>query len=423
MQSRLRIAPLTRVLIQLALVGAAFILAQPSTSQNTSEYSSDGAWNWFTEPRALRHNTKTYVGWVDRSGSVVISSYDHISKTQQSFTLKDKLQKDDHNNPSLLVLPDNRLMAFYSAHSGQDLFFRTSRNPEDISAWEPEQRLGTNTPGERGFTYPNPILLSGENITLYLFWRGGNWQPTFATSKDNGITWSSAQTLISHPGHRPYIKYVSDGVDTIHFAYSEGHPRDFLNNVYYGYYKNGTFYYANGSVITDMNALPFKPEAGDKVYDVTTQGKAWVWDIALDQEKHPVIVYATFANTQNHQYHYARWGGTQWINHPITTAGTYIDGPGEPFYSGGVTLDHADPAVVYLSQEINGVHEIEKWTTPDHGASWSSTAITASSGKKNVRPVSVWGETDKKALSVLWMHGDYISYTNYLTGLLAWPKF
>ena len=73
---------------------------------------------------------------------------------------------------------------------------------EDITAWEPERVFPTNTPGTHGYTYPNPLQLSGEGNRIYLFWRGGNFNPSFSTSS-NGTSWSAARTLILNSGERP----------------------------------------------------------------------------------------------------------------------------------------------------------------------------------------------------------------------------
>ena len=51
----------------------------------------------------------------------------------------------------------------------------------------------------------------------------------------------------------------------------------------------------------------------------------------------------------------------------------------QPYYSGGITLDHESPDTVYLSRQVDGVFEIETLRTPDGGTTWSSTAITAAS--------------------------------------------
>jgi hypothetical protein len=81
----------------------------------------------------------------------------------------------------------------------------------------------TNTPGTWGYTYPNPVQLSAEGDRLWLFWRGGNFNPTFSTSDDE-VHWTPARTLVSVPGQRPYVKYHSNGVDTIHVAFTQATP-------------------------------------------------------------------------------------------------------------------------------------------------------------------------------------------------------
>jgi hypothetical protein len=42
----------------------------------------------------------------------------------------------------------------------------------------------------------------------------------------------------------------------------------------------------------------------------------------------------------------------------------------EPNYSGGIALDHSDPSRLALSRSINGVFEIEFWSTNNGGQSW-----------------------------------------------------
>jgi BNR repeat-containing family member len=399
--------------------------AAVSAASTLTQYTSDGAWCWFQDPRAIHYQglyNKTYVGWVTSHGDVMISSYNHTDGTTGLFTLHAAFQADDHVAPSILVRSDGRLVAFYSRHSGANMWYRIAVNPEDISAWGPERRVGVNTAGPYGYTYSNPFQLTAENGQIYLFWRGGNYEPTMATSSDNAQTWSAATTVINVPGQRPYVKYASNGTDTIHFAFTNGHPAETpTTSIFYAYYRGGAYYRADGTLITPAAGLPFTPAQADTVYDGAATGvKSWIWDIALDSAGNPVIVYATFPSTTNHMYRYARWTGTGWLNYDITAAGGYIDGPSQPYYSGGVELDHANPSTVYLSRQINGIHEIEKWTTPDGGATWTSVAITSGSAKKNVRPIVPWGPT-AATMNVLWMSGDYPSYTSYNTALDAYP--
>lgn len=377
----------------------------------------EGAWSWFADPRIVHHqgrHQRTYVGWIDTAGNVKVASYDHGSHLRTTALLHPELQLDDHSNPSLHVRPDGRLVVFYSRHSGPTMYYRVSREPEDVTAWEAERTIPTNTPGKNGFTYPNPVRLAAEDDLLYLFWRGGNWQPTFSSSPDDA-TWAPARTLIVVPGHRPYVKYASDGRDTIHLGFTDGHPRNLETNIYYAAYRAGALHRADGTRIKAMSELPLLPSEADLVYD--TSHRTWIHDVAVDGAGRPVMVFAVLVAPDAHEYHYARWTGSAWQEALITPAGGSIDESGkEPQYSGGIALDHENPEVVYLSREVRGVHEVEQWTTADGGSSWSGEAITSASTVKNVRPVSPRGlRSLAEDMSVVWLRGEYDHYLAYRT--------
>lgn len=404
--------------------------------EECDELVATGAWNWCGDPKAVYHEgarRRTYVGWVDGEGSVMIGAYDHDSREFVTSSVHDSMERDDHDNPSIVVLPDGRLMVFYCPHVRvpgfgdrlMGMFYRVSSSAEDVTAWGPERQLATNTQGSWGYTYPNAVQLSGEGGRIYLFWRGGNGQPAISFS-DDGEYWVYAHTLFRSSGRRPYAKYASDGVKTIHFAFTDGHPRgEPLNSVYYASYRDSAFYRADGARITGFRELPLVPEEIDLVYDARETGaRAWVWDIAADADGRPVIVYATFPEEDDHRYRYARWNGRRWLDHEICAAGSWFPEPIPDargrryyvYYSGGVTLDHDDPSIVYLSREIEGVHEIERWETSDGGRTWESTGVTCGSSRDNVRPVVPRGRAPDGP-EVVWMHGGYTHYTLYDTSL------
>jgi hypothetical protein len=144
----------------------------------TQPVSRDGAWSYFTDPRAVNYegnHQRTYVGWLDSRGQIVVSSYDHRTHVRSRAVLRTGERVDDHNNPSILARPDGRLLVFYSTNRRRHLVYRLSRRPEDITAWRGERNVPTNAPGDHGYTYPNPQWLSGERHPLYLFWRGGGF--------------------------------------------------------------------------------------------------------------------------------------------------------------------------------------------------------------------------------------------------------
>jgi hypothetical protein len=410
-----------RLVVALAVAATlAPVAAAEGQQLRERELTPVGAWTWFGDPRSVYHqgaHRRTYTGWVARDGSVQVASYDHDTGLRAIATLKARLQVDDHVNPSILVRPDGRLQVFWSTHAGPTMWYRRTARPEDITAWGPERTLPTNTPGPRGYTYPNPLRLPAEGNRTYLFWRGGNFNPSFSTQALNSTSWAPARTLISHPGHRPYTKYASNGRDTIAVAYTQAHPQALATDIYYAAYRAGALRRADGSVISTMANLPIGWAEGDKVYDHETSGRAWVHDVALDAAGRPVIVYATFPTDDDHRYRYARWDGSRWIDREFARGGGSMSvDPREPKYSGGLSLDHEDPATVYLSREVGGRFQAEVWTTPDGGASWSTQAISPGSVLHDYRPVSPRGKRGDQHGAV-WMHGSYPSYVSYQTGL------
>ncbi len=372
---------------------------------------TDGAWNWFTNPRAVSYDGYTYFGQAGTDGDAIVSRLDEDTEDIESFILHEGLQIDDHANPALLVRPDGRITAFYSAHNGADLFHRTTKRPGDIRAWSTEKSIGTNSAGEKGYTYPNPIYLPGEG-SIYLFWRGADWQPTFSVSSDMGKTWGEARRLIESPGERPYVLYRQSG-DRIHIAFSEAHPRDLPTSLYYMYYEKGGFYRADGSLIKSIDDLPVIPREADIVYDAGSLGAAsWAWDIATDPRGYPVIIYARFPKPDDHRYRYVTYDAG-WHDFEFARGGGFTGGAGEPQYSGGMALDESDPKTVYISKGKEGDFSLEKITILDGGKVMESEMI-ATKGE-NIRPVHVDGSDGRAVL--LWISGRYGTYMRYDTSV------
>lgn len=349
----------------------------------------------------------TYVGWIDAKGDVRVAAID-ADGIVTTARLHEDLGIDDHDNPAILVRSDGKLQVFYSHHGGKKMFFRIG---EDISSWGPEKEVGTNTPGGWGYTYPNPVQLSAENDRIHLFWRGGNFNPAHSTSSD-GVDWSPAKTLIKVERERPYVKVASDGVDTIHLAYTDGHPRETATSLYYARYTDGKWHRANGRRIADP---PFAPAEGDRIWNVAgKRHHAWIHDVAFDGQGRPRIVYAVFHSAHDHRYRYARWTGSAWEDRQITKAGRYFDDDGgEEQYSGGIVFDHADPNTVYLSRQVGGHFHVERWKTTNGGRTWARRSLTAGSHEKNVRPFVVRGG------GPMWMRGGYINFRRYRTTIIA----
>jgi len=403
-------------------VAALFATAPAAhAGQPITQTFGSGAWNWFADPRAVYYagqRKASYAAWVNAKGDAMIGSYDHDTHVISTAVLRYNLGRDDHANPTLLVLPNGRLMAFYSSHGGKRIYYRKTKYPEDIASLERERRVPTRS-GRFGATYPQPIRLGRERGRIWLFWRGSDWQPAFATSAD-GRRWTTPRTVIQetipHKRHRPYVKVASEGFDTIHFAFTEAHPGRYPTGIYYMKYQEGLFYTASGRTIGSLSTLPITPEQADQIYDPKVKGvRAWIYDVAADEHDLPVVVYDEILRHDDHRYRYARWTPyTGWQDHEIVPAGQAITNtPG--WYSAGISLDHEDPRIVYLARKVDGQYEIERWKTDDGGTTWTHTAITSRSQEPNLRPVTPRGLPDNDV--VFWMRGDYPNYLKFRTAL------
>ncbi len=403
---------------------------QPS-AEEYAKIAGNGSWCWFSDPRAIYSDGVYFGGYVDSTGSIWSFAYDPADQGIRRFLQYERLDKDDHANPSMAMLPDGRLVTFFSGHGGMGrtpLYYRISTRPRDISAWGELRQAGTETEKLFNTCYSNPAVLRAENNRTYLFYRGADFRFKMVWSDDLEV-WSDEKVIVksvrSDYGVRPYVKVANNGKDRIHIAFTDGHPRnETQNSIHYVCYRNGRFETASGREVATLEELPFTPDRADMVYDAgRTNERAWIWDVAYDDNDRPVLVYARFFSELRHEYWYARWDGTQWINKKISDAGRWFPfkevprekAEGEPHYSGGVCLDHSDPNVVYLSRPVNDVFEIEKWVTADMGQTWQTTAVTARSSRDNVRPFVPVNDPHSR---VMWMYNyHYPVFTDFCTAI------
>jgi hypothetical protein len=394
---------------------AAITLPAPGDAHAT--YLAKGIWTWYGDPKAIyfKGNTeKTYVSFFDintNPGGILVSSYDHATKKIESSILGTD-GYDDHNHPSILVRnSDHRILTFWCGHSGGQMKMRVSTNPEDVKTWDPLKIIISGAAGSN-FTYPNPYQLSAENNRIYLFYRGIDWQQTMTWSDDGGNTWIKPFKFFQG-ANRPYHKYHSNGVDEIHTICEYDNralPMQYLC------IKKGGFYGADGQLIrtiADVQANgPIKSADIPNIFVRGTTTNCAGWDIALDAKGRPVFVMDSIQN--GHHYWWTRWTGTKWEKHYLMNSGKEMGG--EFGFACGITLDHANPNIVYLSHWVKKAAaadssvELERWITSDSGTSWQKTVLTANSVGMNTRPCVPRGYKGGD-ISVIWLYVR--SYTNW----------
>ena len=403
-------------------------LTDISNENNIETMLDDGAWCWFSDPRAIYHQgkyEKIYFGAVNSRGDVLIGSKNLQSDDLQYHTLHDSLEIDDHNVPSILVLPSGKILAFYNEHNG-NLYLRRSIAVEDISNWEPAQIIARKS-DQYNFTYTNPVQLAQEGGRLYLFTRMvgptrsfEHWWPSYMISEDSGYTWTEARKLLDNEGRNspPYLKISSDGQGRIDFLFSDGHPKISSDvSVYHMYYENNSFYQTSGAVIGSMEELPIAITQVNKIYDGTqSQVRSWIWDIS-SEGGNPTVTYAVYPSEHDHIYYHSTWQDGHWHHHEIVNSGSYItllrqgEVVREAHYSGGLVINPANHNQVFLARNAEGKFEVESRTQGSNGQ-WRRRWITKNSSKNNIRPYVVSGALPGKTY-LMWLQGHYYHYTQY----------
>ncbi|MFY0607648.1 MAG: BNR-4 repeat-containing protein [Cyclobacteriaceae bacterium] len=397
-----------------------------------------GAWCWFSDPRAIYlHGDKAGVltGWVKEDGSIESALIDLESNQVKTEILFPNLEKDDHDNPAFLELLSKDYMAFYAKHVNKFLYYHHSNAKTDslfekAVAFDPISEDEFVKYPKKGVTYANPVVLSSEGNRIYCFGRWTGYKPNVMWSDDNGVSFTQSQVFIAEEGfrsgNRPYVKYYSDGISKIHFIFTDGHPRnEATNSVYYGYYENGAFWRADGNKICDFTQMPFEPTGASVVYQATKEtGRAWVHDIVADETGNPTILYTRHPSEEEHLYYYTHFDGKKWNDQLLCNSGKWFPQTRagavekEPHYSGGMVIHPINQGVVYLSREVNGVFEIEKWSKKGTKGKWKTQALTQNSTFDNVRPYVPRNMKKGDKTVVLWMENEkYIHYTDYKTNI------
>jgi hypothetical protein len=385
-----------------------------------------------------------------RRGMVEATSVDLASGASTRFRLSaTPVEKppryDDHDTPAFVVRGDGRLVAVWAGHGYDNrILSRVSRRAGDATAWG-EERTFVPSPSS-SVTYSNLHRLARERGRIYDFFRGldNRFKPSVAWSDDEGESWKTGGVVIDVPAafrHRPYVKYASDGRDTVHLAYTEGHPRNFDNSLYHAFYRKGTLHRSDGKPVRPLAEGLRDPVEGTRIFPGDPRNVAWVTDLELDPQGRPFVAYSVQKDSAglppgqggaDHRYRLALWTGKSWDDREIAFAGSRLY-PNEDDYTGGVALVPGDPTRVFIAADADPSTgaplvsaadgqrhwEIFRGATTDGGRTWRWQAVTRDSTADNLRPIVP--RTGRRDELLLWLRGRYRSYTDYdleVVGLL-----
>lgn len=401
------------------------VLAQSSVAAPITfgQLSPNAGRSWFSEPQVIVAAGQLISGFVRANGDIAVSSLNLTTHAYSEFTLHAALEIDDHDNPTFVVRPDGKLIAFYDKHNDNSgVRYRICTDPANISnpaSWGAEQFILDGSGGGIGMAYDNELYLG---TRLFVFARDGQFLPSVAWSDDDGATWNTFKTLFQAiAAQRPYVKYAKVGTK-LHLLASAGHPRDVAagaGSIYHFYYDHAdaSWHKSDGTLIRTMAAVVGGSTmiASDVtlVNDAAVTGNGWPMSLEIDGSGNPVgtIMYSSAASDDN-RYAYVRWTGSAWVKTEMLAGQSSVYGPGavaEPQYAGTAVVDPRDTTRVWVSEQIAGQWEIRKWVTGDNGATWAKTAITTASAKKNFRPY-VPRNWVAGAPDVVWTYGDYTGF-------------
>lgn len=402
-------------------------------------FMHNGGWCWFQDPRAIIHKDHLIIGSVQGSGSgpALIGVYDLVNqKPLGVVAAHDPFDRDDHNSPVFIPRSDGSVLAMYARHGREVVHYYRISQSADFLTWSDEHQIDhgpfLSATNDR-VTYANLYRLRNEN-KLYCFFRGLHYNPCMTTSLDEGVTWESASHFIKSEiqgRHRPYVRYAGNGVDCIHLSFTDGHPRDFGNSIYYAAFRNQGFYRADGTFIKSLSeGGPLRPSEAERVFlgsgrtgkgrhGESASGSAWTSAIAYDAQGRPHIAYSYYISNDDHRYRLVSWDGTQWRDREVAYAGKCLY-HNESSYTGLISLDPVDPRHVVISTDVHPStgeatvrkHEIYRALieSQDDRTSITWQPVTSDSPVCNIRPYVL---RDGRHRYVLWNRGDFRSYTDY----------
>jgi rhamnogalacturonyl hydrolase YesR len=405
--------------------------------KNTSytTFMEDGGWCWYQDPRVIISNQKLIIaGLSGQSGDVRLGVFDLKKERLDSVLVLDKkIGADDHNVPALFKRPDKSVLAVWAKHAREKKHYSSISELNDYLKWTPIDTFKHEYKAKMGVTYMNLHYIKNQK-KLYNFFRDGlNFNPSFITSTDNGETWGNRTHFISNEVkgfQRPYARYLQVDENTIGISYTDAHPRNFGNNLYYAEFSNNNFYKVDGTFIKSLEEGPLFSSSAEKLYsgsntknkpivNESVPNSAWTCAMAKDKNNNPHIGYTLYLNDNDLRFRITSWDGHKWNDREIAYAGKCLYKV-ESSYTGLLTFDPDDPTNVYISTDVNpstgedlgGNHEIysAKIGASDDISTIEWKALTSKSPHRNIRPIVV---SDEGYKVLLWLYGPWQYYTNY----------
>lgn len=361
---------------------------------------------------------RTYFTWGGTTAAdekkllILVSYFDHkTGLVARPVIVMDKTPVNDpHDNASMSIDEEGYIWIFVSGRGTirPGRIYR-SKVPYGINDW-------VNL-GDSEFTYPQPWWFKGKGF-FHTYTRYTPGRELYCRASRNGTVWSAEKKLAGLEGHYQTSEQVGDRVIT---AFNR-HPNrnvDRRTDLYYMETADmgETWTTADGTVLTTPItgvASPARIRNYSSNPDPADNALVYIHDTTADAYGRPVILYLT---SRDHQpgpqgdprtWMVARWTGTEWLFHPITTS-THNYDTGSIYIEKDGTWKVIGP-IGNGPQQWGAGGEIELWTSTDQGATWAKQRdVTTNSPRnhsyarrpRNAHPdfYSYWADGNADALS------------------------
>lgn len=394
-------------------------------------FVKDGGWARLRDPQAIIKNGKLIIGGIgSHSGDVKVSIYDlKAGKHVGTAVLQKTRGKFVFDAPVLRVRPDGSLLAIYARHAPQTVNSYRISDPVDYLQWGAPKRYTHAHAETQGMTYINLIAMKDEGL-LYNFFRDEqDYDPCFISSSDQGKTWENLTRFIAHDkggAERPYARYLQRDDNTVGIVFTDVHPRQSGNHLYYADFRNRAFYNVDGTKIKELSAGPLHISEAESIQPVgDVSHRVWSCALAMDPARNPHVGYSVSHTNEARRFCIAAWNGERWTNREIAYAGAGLFSA-EGSNAGMITFDPEDPSHVYIATDVDpstgkslgGTHEIYMATIEagDDSSPIEWTPITYGSQNAHIRPMVVVGEGYKV---VIWLNGHMENSDNYESDIIG----
>lgn len=375
------------------------------------------SWEWWIRPKISVFGNRLWLGGIDDSGQVrldVIAS----DGTTNRVVLDNLSGNDDHNSCALLTVTGQVPIAFWCRHN-QETFLRYKRGSAAAeSSFVPtfgalqQLSMGAGTTATYAHAFANSGVIhlwtrvsTGVSQSRYYY---------YARSSDWGATWDIAPEAALDAGFADAYLYpaMAQVGTTLRIGVTES-PESARNDVRYCEVDLTTgAVTSGGSTVGNLwtpTGLPVALSSLEVVRDVPVGIHSNFFDTGANSVPEVTWVEFDSADTQGTgMYYYAVKRAGTWTVNQVCPSGQEFGQDATGGYMGGVHCTDVTGALILSRRSAGGTWTVERWTTVNDGASWTSSVI-ASSTSPLVRPFHIPGHPTWKSA--------YVRIDGYGTGL------